>query len=420
MENEEKKSKKGLFRVTKVKVATLATALLVAAGALFGTDNPIKDHLLGNTNTEMGENVGNGDGENQPKDDNAPATPTPAPEEPEPTSTPEPTTTPEPGKEPAPGDEGYYFDEEDPKDTLGDEEEANANTSDANIDQTNQAPVVNDDFADLVIPNINAYKGRGNSIIDALKYCGYPSDRAYRARLAAFFEIEDYQYLGYQNLQLMDYLYQYYAYLDNSQETNTNTNTTTNPGNGNSNASNKTESNQQDEQHTCDFGDWESLNDEKEIRKCSCGKFEERNHNYGPWVDLGNGKEARFCKNCGHAHVRNKQQEEEKHQCSFGEWESYNDEKERRNCSCGKFEERDHKYGPWLDLGNGKEARICNNCGHVHERTKQQECDHTLGAWKDNGDGTCSRECACGQEKETKSHVQGTLVSSKKYVNDKN
>ena len=374
MENEEKETKKGLFRITKVKVAVaaVATAALMAVGALFGTDNPVKDYLLGNTNTELDGNVDDKKEENgQPDGDGVQQTPAPSPD-----VTPEPTATPDPvEKEPelTPEDEGYYFDEEDPEESLSDEA---TNTNDVNNGQTNQTTTAVDDFADLVIPNINAYKGMGNSIIDALKYCGYPSDRAYRARLAAFFGIEDYQYLGYQNLQLMEYLYQYYAYLDDNTDTNTNQNTNSNTNTNNNSSSNNSSSD---------------------------------NSNNGNDNTNGDNKD-------------NSDNKGEQHTCSFGEWVSLNDEKEIRKCSCGKYEDRDHSYGPWIDLGNGKEVRFCKTCGHVHERDKhqEQECDHTLGAWKDNGDGTCSRECACGQEKETKAHVQGQLVSSRKYVNDNN
>ncbi|MDE5630441.1 MAG: hypothetical protein K2I70_02460, partial [Bacilli bacterium] len=344
----------------------------------------------------------------------------------QPTPTPEEPVSSEPEEPLTPEDEGYYFDEED--DDLDEEETL---IKDDALEEEDRLPTIsNDDFADLVIPNINAYKGRGNSIVDALNYCGYPSNKAYRARLAAFFGIKDYRYLAHQNLQLLEYLYQYYAHLDNSQETNPDNNQNVNPGNGtdNSNADNENNNdnnndnkndneNNQDEQHVCSFGDWID-NGINEVRKCSCGKYEERNHSLGPWIDLGNGKEARFCRTCNHYEERTKEQEDEKHTCTFGEWTSYNDDKERRTCSCGKYEERDHKYGPWLDLGNGKEARICSNCGHVHERNKQEvnECDHTLGEWKDNGDGTCSRECACGDKKETLNHVEGELVSTEYIV----
>ena len=475
MEKEEKEAKKGLFKITKVKVAIGAvfTAAVIAAGSFFGVPNQVKDLFGGNPDTEFDKTMGDGSKENgKTEEDGVQPTPAPTPEEPAPTATPE-----EPEEEPelTPDDEGYYFDEEDPKDTLGDGEETNTNTNEANNGQISQTPAVNDDFADLVIPNINAYKGKGNSIIDALKLCGYPSDRAYRARLAAFFGIEDYQYLGYQNLQLMECLYQYYAYLDNGQDPNANTNT--NPGNGNTDS--KTESDNQ--QHTCDFGEWISLNDEKEIRKCSCGKIEERNHNYGPWIDLGNGKEVRFCKTCGHVHERNKHQEQE---CDhkLGSWKDNGNGTCSRSCACGQEKEtKAHvkgelvssrkyvnnkneyieeftykcancgtKYTTSVKLGNvivkeipgddtnhklvciinGEEVEVgsaahsydsngkCSACGH--ERIKEQECDHKLGSWKDNGDGTCSRECSCGQNKETKAHVKGELVSSRKYINDNN
>ncbi len=400
------KDRKGLFKITKVKTAIggVIGAVIIAAAAHFTPFENVTNLFGGNSDKDFEKEMVNSSDEqlenSEPEQSSEPVNP--------PVEETEPELTPE--------DEGYYFDEEDEEDYYFDEEdeEIQEETQSENI---NNSSLENDDFKDLIIPNINAYKGKGNSIVDALRMCGYPSDKAYRARLAAFFGIEDYSYTAEQNLKLLDCLYQYYAHLYNNQSTDTNTSTNTDVDSSTTNTDKKEEENNQ---HTCVFGDWESLNDEKEIRKCSCGKTEERDHAYGPWLDLGNGKEARICNNCGHVHERTKQndKEDEKHTCKFGEWTSYNDELERRTCSCGKYEERDHSYGPWLDLGNGKEARICNNCGHVHERNKQEvnECDHTLGEWKDNGDGTCTRSCECGDKKETQAHVKGELISTEYIV----
>ncbi len=328
-------------------------------------------------------------------------------------------------------DEDYYLDDEDNEEELAsflqeDKEEQTEQTE--KTEQTEQTVGATDDFADLIIPNINAYKGKGYSIIDALNLCGYPSDAEYRARLAAYFGITNYQRTAEQNLLLMDYLYQYYAYLDTNTNTNPNTNTKPNQNEGNSGndgetageENNKDEGNhgtddEEEKQHECHFGSWTSLDDDNEIRKCSCGKQETRRHpSYGPWLDLGNGKEARICNSCGHVQERTKQQENE---CdhTLGAWESVDDTYEVRRCSCGAKEEKQpHPYGPWLDLGNGKEARICNNCGHVQERTKQEEdkCDHTLGAWEAVDDTYEVRRCECGQEEEKQPHPYGAWVDN--------
>ncbi|MCX4364828.1 MAG: hypothetical protein OSJ70_03550 [Bacilli bacterium] len=398
------KDRKGLFKITKVKTAIggVIGAVIIAAAAHFTPFENVTNLFGGNSDKDFEKEMVTSSDEqlenSEPEQSSEPVNP--------PVEETEPELTPE--------DEGYYFDEEDEEDYYFDEEDEEIQEEiqeETQNEHISNSSLENDDFKDLIIPNINAYKGKGNSIVDALRMCGYPSDKSYRARLAAFFGIEDYSYTAEQNLKLLDCLYQYYAYLLD------NTDPTVNPIPDNDNKDDKTDNN---EEHTCVFGDWESYNDEKERRTCSCGKYEERDHNYGPWLDLGNGKEARICNHCGHVHERNKQndKDDEKHTCSFGNWESYNDEKERRTCSCGKYEERDHAYGPWLDLGNGKEARICNNCGHVHERNKQEvnECDHTLGEWKDNGDGTCTRSCECGDKKETQAHVKGELISTEYIV----
>lgn len=409
MEQEEKKNKKGLFKVTRVKLAAAATTILVAAAALFGTDNPVKDYILGDSDKNLEKNIGDGNEENKQPEQT-------------PTTDPEPTTTPttNPVKddaEPTPEDDDYYFDEEDPED-LDEAKLDDIKDGTASIDI-----LANDDFADLVIPNINAYKGKGNSIVDALKLCGYPSDFESRARLADFFGIPNYKGFDFQNLQLLEYLYQYYAYLENGQDTNANTNTNldantntdnnsnTNPDNNTTNPDDKTET---DKKHTCKFGEWKSYDDEKERRTCSCGKYQERNHKYGPWLDLGNGKEARICNNCGHVHERDKHQEQE---CdhTLGAWEAIDDTYEVRRCSCGQEEEKQlHPYGPWIDNGDGTCSRVCPNCKHKHTMNhhidtwiyendeyevgycKESGClvrrPHPLGeptvTYKDNGDGT--------------------------------
>lgn len=457
MKNEDKKSKKGLLKVISAKKAIggLITAAALAIGAHFVPFENISNYFGGNTNQNLEQGMENPDNDEKENNDS------------QQTPTPEETTPSEPEEKETltPDDDDYYFDEEDEEDYLDEED---ATLEEGKQGENNELPAAsNDDFKDLVIPNINAYKGKGNSIVDALNFCGYPSDKAYRARLAAFFGIENYQYLADQNLLLLDYLYQYYAYLDNGQDTNTNTNTNTNTDN--TNTDNKTEN----EEHTCSFGEWESLNDEKEIRRCSCGKYEERNHSYGPWIDLGNGKEVRFCRNCGHVHERNKNQEQE---CdhTLGSWKDNGNGTCSRSCSCGSHKEtKSHVQGKfissrkyvnanneWIEektyscancgahyttsvkLGNvivkeipgddvnhrlvciidGQEVEVgtaahtydnngkCTTCGH--EKKKEQECDHTLGPWKDNGDGTCSRSCSCGDNKETKNHVEGELVST--------
>lgn len=387
MNNENKKSKKGLFKITKIRAA-IGTVVIAAAATIFTHVYPFgtsKD--LGNGDDPKGFEQMMGSPEEQepseptPEEIETPATPAPTPEVPEDGDL-------EKEDELTPEDEDYYFDEEDEDYDL----------VDGVTEETTIKPSIVDDFSDLIIPNINAYKGKGNSIVDALTMCGYPANFSSRGRLAAFFGINNYRGTAEQNLLLMEYLYQYYAYLDNNQDIiiddNTNTNNDSNINNNNNNNNNNNSNNNNNngegtnnndsqdkgdkdkEEHRCSFGNWTSLNDDLEVRACSCGKKETRKHpSYGPWFDLGNGKEARICNNCGHVQERTKQEENE---CDhkLGAWEAIDDDYEVRRCECGDKEDKQlHPYGAWIDNGDGTCSRTCPNCG------RKQTMEHHIDYW---------------------------------------
>ena len=259
------------------------------------------------------------------------------------------------------------------------------------------------DYGAVVIRNYD-----GNSIVEGLALNGYNSSFEFRAGLAAYHGIENYRGTAEQNIKLLNILRE--KALENEDVTPDvvvpetpvqpvvpTPPTPPTPG-------------PEEPGHEHSWSDWKSLNDQKEIRTCSCGERQERNHSYGAWMSNGTDTESRTCKTCGHVQTRDVE-----HTHNWSSWSSFDDSQEVRTCACGEKDYRSHSYGDWVNNGNNTESRTCSTCGHV--QTKDIAHTHSWSDWEYLNDSLEQRECACG-EKETRQHTLGTPSVSYENNND--
>ena len=171
--------------------------------------------------------------------------------------------------------------------------------------------------------------------------------------------------------------------------------------------------------HKHSFSKWTSLNDEKEMRTCTCGEQELRNHQYGSWINNGNGKETRTCKTCNHQMTRNIA-----HTHDFRDWSYLDDNLEQRTCTCGEKETRKHTLSlvetKYVDLDNGThktyDTYTCRTCNHEIKKEKIERCQ--FSSWTYNNETNLEeRTCKYCNHIETKEHIHSIAPSDLVYGN---
>lgn len=247
------------------------------------------------------------------------------------------------------------------------------------------------DYESVVIRNYD-----GISIVEALRLNGYDYSFKFRKALAAYHGIENYRGTAEQNIQLLNILRN--KGLDVTPDVPVVPETPVQPSIPT--PPTPPTPGPENPEHEHSWSDWRSLNDQKEVRTCSCGARQTRNHSYGAWSSNGNDTESRTCNTCGHTQTRDVE-----HTHDWSDWSAFDDSQEVRSCSCGEKEYRSHSYGAWSNNGNNTESRTCGTCGHV--QTRDIAHTHDWGAWEYLNDSLEQRECSCGQT-ETREHSLGT------------
>lgn len=243
------------------------------------------------------------------------------------------------------------------------------------------------------IPNIGNYSG--NSIADALRLAGYPSDYKYRASLATYLGIDNYRGTASQNILMLNMLKEYAksleAQIPSNENNNNNNNNNNNDNSNDDNNNNDNNDNDNEEEH--EFG--------KVLTRYE--KYDVNSHyeiTYQECVDcnyvLELNRELKSHVISNKYTIHEKEDENGYDEVTYGICENCNAvvELSRKYVSKNPVEECDHskthtetKYENVTEASHLKVVyEICDDCGNQVGKTETTE-NHTYGSKKTRHEG---------------------------------